>query len=382
MAKRKHKRRSRWMSEAALQALVRFGPEESGLKAAQREAAGAYKTTVRQADATSAGIRYAIDDVRPDVQTSYDAAGLQAARAAHVADDSLGAGVPDSLKAAIGAERAGFTSRLGESRAQALTELDTRKVQAVEGAGFAKSNARRELASTLTKLFERRQDLRREKGAFTVATAGQLKTAAQDRADTIANQEAGRGQQERNSLRSAGIDPDTGKAIPNGKLDPKANPKKRTAAGGGPLLSPDKHLEWSTAIDEIVSAASPYKGKLSRHAIVVKLAKGRDKQTVLVDRNGNPLPEGLSGPEKVKAGAHKVTLGAKKAYKPDLRMSAALDVALAGHLSQTTQKRLHAAGFSVHDLGLPTYGSFRAQQKKRARARNKAAGGKLLGPAF
>jgi hypothetical protein len=49
------------MSQAQLQALVRFGPEQSGLKAAQREAKSTYRTTVRQADATSAGIQYAVD---------------------------------------------------------------------------------------------------------------------------------------------------------------------------------------------------------------------------------------------------------------------------------------------------------------------------------
>jgi hypothetical protein len=76
----KHKRQSRWMTQAALQALVRFGPEQSGLKAARRDAESAYKTTVKQADATSAGIQYAVGKVRPKVQHNYDAAGLQAAR--------------------------------------------------------------------------------------------------------------------------------------------------------------------------------------------------------------------------------------------------------------------------------------------------------------
>jgi hypothetical protein len=241
------------MTQAALQALVRFGPEQSGLKAARRDAESAYKTTVRQADATSQGIQYAIGKVRPEVKGNYDAAGLQAARAAHVADASLGAGVPDSMKAAIATERAGFDRRLGESRAQALTELGDRRVQAVEGAGFAKSNAQRVLASSLTKLFERGQDLRRESGAFKVATAQQLQQAAQDRADTLANQQAGRHQQnltrrqsERSSLRSAGIDPDTGKPIPNGKLDPKA----KTGPGAKPKTQ-DEINRIGAASDEI-----------------------------------------------------------------------------------------------------------------------------------
>jgi hypothetical protein len=274
------------MTQAALQALVRFGPEQSGLKAARRDAESAYKTTVRQADATSQGIQYAIGKVRPEVKGNYDAAGLQAARAAHVADASLGAGVPDSMKAAIATERAGFDRRLGESRAQALTELGDRRVQAVEGAGFAKSNAQRVLASSLTKLFERGQDLRRESGAFKVATAQQLQQAAQDRADTLANQQAGRHQQnltrrqsERSSLRSAGIDPDTGKPIPNGKLDPKA----KTGPGAKPKTQDEINRigAASDEIDRLRGEIKTFPGA-SRSEIAAILLKGA-KDTPLHD---------------------------------------------------------------------------------------------------
>ena len=81
-------------------------------------------------------------------------------------------------------------------------------------------------------------------------------------------------------------------------------------------------------------------------------------------------------------GAQKVTLPKIPQYAADLRMSAALDIALAGHLSKTTQQRLQRAGFSVRDLGLTTYGEWRRKQRAPGRARNKAAGGKLYGPAF
>jgi hypothetical protein len=85
---------------------------------------------------------------------------------------------------------------------------------------------------------------------------------------------------------------------------------------------------------------------------------------VLVDRNGNPLSEGLSPQEKKSAGAHRVSLPAIKAYPADLRMSAALDVALFGHLTRATQRRLHKAGFSVNELGLPTYGEYRRRTRQ------------------
>jgi hypothetical protein len=371
MAKKGH-RRSRWASEAAQQALVRFGPEESGIRAARRSAEDTFRTTLRQADATSEGIQAAIGRVRPQVQHDYDAAGLQAARAAHVAEPDLAAAnVPASLRAAVAAERSGFTSRLGESRAQSLTELSDRRVQAVEGAGFAKSNAQRVLASTLTQLFQRGQDLAKEKGAFTASTATELHTAAQERAQQLAIAE-GRNRTTRRGQTLSHKDRVRGQNLSHADRQAAARKKARERPGfGANGASNDKHIEWRSDIEEIAHAAAKYKGKLSREQIVAKLANGRPQRTVLVDRHGNPLPEGLSGPEKVAAGAQKVTLPAQPAFKPDLRMSAALDIALSGHVGRETVRRLHASKFSVRQLGLPTRPRNRTERKIR---RNQVAG--------
>jgi hypothetical protein len=378
MAK-KGRRRSRWASEAAQQALVRFGPEESGIRAARRSAEDTFRTTSRQADATSAGIQAAISRVRPEVQHDYDAAGLQAARAAHVAEPDLAAAnVPASLRAAVAAERSGFTSRLGESRAQSLTELSDRRVQAVEGAGFAKSNAQRVLASTLTQLFERAQDLAKEKGAFTASTASELHTAAQERAQQLAIAE-GRNRTTRRGQTLSHQDRVRGQNLSHTDRQAAARKKARDGSGfGANGASNDKHIEWRSDIEEIAHAAAKYKGKLSREQIVAKLANGRPQRTVLVAgrnsggyKTGDPLPEGLSGPEKVTLKAQKVTLPAQPAYKPDLRMSAALDVALSGYVGHETVRRLHASKFSVRQLGLPTRPRNRTERRIR---RNQVAG--------
>jgi hypothetical protein len=101
-----------------------------------------------------------------------------------------------------------------------------------------------------------------------------------------------------------------------------------------------------------VSAASRYKGKMPRAKIVEKLKAGRPQQRIDTDPDTG---EKLRNP---------VSLPAIPQYKADLRMTAALDVALDGHLSRATQKRLHRAGFSLQQLGLPTYGEW-----KRGRGR-------------
>jgi hypothetical protein len=365
----RRRRPSRWASQAALQALIRFGPEESGLRALEHEARDTYRSTVRGARGAARGIVGEVRAVTPQTRHAYDEAGLAAARTAHNVVDPALRGLPqNSLSAAVKIEQGDYQRNLQESKAAEIADLGSRRVSAREGAAFAVTNAKSEFVSSLAKILERHQDLLREKGAFTASTAQELQTAAQERAQQleIANgrlrqqdrtSRRSTRQSERNSLRSAGINPDTGKPIPGGKLDPRAK------ANGHPA-SRDKHIEWQTDIQQIASAAERYKGKLSRAQIVEKLSAGRSAQQVLVDRNGNPLSEGLSPQEKKSVGAHRVSLPAIKAYPADLRMSAALDVALFGHLTRATQRRLHKAGFSVNELGLPTYGEYRRRTRQ------------------
>ena len=334
----KNRRQSRWMSDAALQALVRFGPEESGLRAAERVALGTYGSTVAGAEATRKGITKSIAYARPKVTKSYDEAGLQFARARDVAAPAVAAG-PASTQAAVAAEQAAFTSRLGEQEANTLTEFDQRRVDAVAGAAYAKRGARETLASDLAKLFERKQDIAREKGAFTVATAGQLRRAAQQRADTLANQEAGRAQSERNSLRSSGDRPGHGQADP-GRA---AGPEGEAGQEGPDSRRRTKHLR--VAADDRGDRRTPRRSTWARcrgSTIVGKLKKGRTQQTSLVDKNGDPR-RGCG--RRAAGGAQKVTLPAMPtSAKADLRMSAALDIALDGHLSRDDAAAAAQAG--------------------------------------
>jgi hypothetical protein len=257
-----------------------------------------------------------------------------------------------------------MANRLSESRTNALSSLDDRRVRAAEGAQFAAGAAHDKLVDDLTKILQRKQDLAGERGAFKAATMGQLEEAARKRAtdikiasghDTAAANRADATitQQERNSKRSAGIDPDTGKPIPGGKLDPKAQKKgKRVTASGAPAVSADAHLAFQNKVQEIASYVDRYKGKVSRKEIVAKLQKGRPQQTVYADpKTGNPVAKNTPG-------AVAVPLTKIPQYQPDLAMSAALDVALDGHLSRPTQQKLQQH-YILSELGLPTYQEWR-----------------------
>jgi hypothetical protein len=80
------------------------------------------------------------------------------------------------------------------------------------------------------------------------SSCGSRRAGAGSPAAATAGRRGGGGQSERNSLRSAGIDPKTGRPIPGGKLDPKRAGKK-----GGPTGS--QYLNWQTSIEDIASAA-------------------------------------------------------------------------------------------------------------------------------
>jgi hypothetical protein len=184
-------------------------------------------------------------------------------------------------------------------------------------------------------------DARQRKQQLDIAMAG---LAQRDRISRGArrrrNSRRSARQSERNSLRSAGIDPKTGKPIPGGKLDPKAKAK----AKGGPTHSrvpevADQH-RGDRVGGEASANAKDERGRplnLSRAQIVDKLSQGRPAQQVLVDRHGRPLSEGLTPQEKKAAGRTVRSLPAIKQYPADLRMSAALDIALFGHLTPATR---------------------------------------------
>lgn len=358
-------KRKRFLDDAALQSLVRFGPQLQVLEQAQRTATDQYKSGIAQADAGRVGVQQAVDAVVPQLAGVYDQAGLDAARTSQtlIGKDLAGlSGVADSIKGGAALEAAGMAGRLGAAKTQALTDLGDRRVQAATGAVTAKRQVRSELTENLAKIFEQAKALTGQQGAFEASAFSDLVNKDSDRIHDTNIANAGNAQSERNSLRSAGIDPNTGWAIPGGKLDPAAKAKKPTYA------STDKHIEFASNIAEIARYASKYKGKFKRSQIVDQLAKGRPQESFYADEDGNRVPD----TDKNKKGVYKVTRPAVPRFEPDIRMTAALDVALDGHLSRETQLELQRQHFKIKDLGLPSYGEWRKRNPRASRAERQA----------
>jgi hypothetical protein len=182
------RKRNRFVNQAALEALVRFGPELSGLKELQREAIMEYATGVKQAHGAARGTVGMIDQARPSVRKIYDDAGVSASQHASMLTGDVAAlpGVANSIKAGAQLEATHSLAALRDAKSAALTDLQSRRVAAKEGEAFAVNRAHTELVDSLAKVLGRKQDLRREQGAFTALTAKELRQSAQERADNLA----------------------------------------------------------------------------------------------------------------------------------------------------------------------------------------------------
>ena len=345
MASKTKSRQKQFVSQAALQALVRYGPELSGLKELKRQAESNLGAQLAQAHGSARGIIQTVDQVTPQVAGIYDNAGLTQAHLNQtlLGHDLQGLGhVADSIKAGAALEATGMASRLNEAKTQSLTDLGNRRVQARQGEQFAVQSAQQQFVNGMTKVLQRGQDLARERGAFKSATVDQLRQSAEDRATKLTIEKLGNSQSERNSLRSAGIDPNTGQPIANGPLDPKKNKPK-----GPKLQTPEKHLAVQTDISRGVQALSTLDpSKKRRHDAAPLLIEGHKAQELYDPKTGkkqiNPNGQPVSTPDVPGIGG--------------LSASVAADLYYNGYVSRYNQQRLNRARLSVRQLGLTSYG--------------------------
>jgi hypothetical protein len=369
MAKKKTSRRSRFADDAALQALVRYGPEETGLKALAQQARADYGVSVRQAQTTGDLTLAAAKEAIPGVAKIYDSAGLAQARTASLVSPELaaltGPGAA-TLQRGGALEVAQQLGNLRASKASALEDLTTRQVAARQGQQFGILAARQKFTQDMQKILGQSQGLAQQKGAFTASTLNALEQAALGRSTkkqvarigasaSRANTKARLSQSERNSLRSSGIDPDTGKPIPGGKLDPK---KLGTLPGGVKLNTAAMHGRVTDQVKSLEGWIRQHKGDYtSRHEIAQDLLNGVAGQTVTDPKTGAKIRDP----------------GVPKAPS-QLALQAALDVVYNGGLSNGTARALHQRGYSVGALGLPSGTKIKPPPKRSRRAAARVPG--------
>lgn len=333
---------SPWASQAALDTLTRYGPQKSVLAQLQREAIEQYAGTVRGAAGAARQTQQSIKEARPNVAAIYDNAGLGAKQTGALLGSDLSSlsAAADPYKAAAAVEQAGAVSNLQRGKSQALNELAQRMVQAKEGGQFAANQASTKLGQELAKLGLKRQELAGQEGAYSISDSEKL----HHEGEVLKQNERSLAQKERSSERSAGIDPNTGKPIPGGKLD------KAAKAEVLPLSAQTKAASTISSIRGIAGKYSHFaqqKGhSIDRQHLVELLSEGQPSESV---GTGKQDSTGKEIKQKTSAVA---------AYKPDVLMSAALDALEYGYLQGGTQHRLERAGYAVGRIGIPTYGQW------------------------
>jgi hypothetical protein len=311
------------LERALLDTNLKLGPQASALRSLLSDLAGQYSRTRRVNASNALGISAATRQARPEVGGAF----AQALASSQAQRAALGVGGQDPQAAA-------FERRVGEQRAGALNDLTQRELRATEGRVYANNAARDEYLGGKSKIMGQLQELAGQSGALTASTLGQLRDDRAQRSLTRSGQRVTEGnsirsqqQSERNSIRSSGIDPDTGRPIPGGKQD-KAS--RGTLPGGAKVASQAAH---SSAKDNIDGALTWIK----------RLSQGTFTSKEIRDmlQAGGEVDVGQATPLKVPR------------FSKDF-VNAAYDIEVLGGLSRTNVRALHRRGLKIRSLGYPT----------------------------
>jgi hypothetical protein len=332
-----------YLDDAQAQSIIRYGPETSALTALLRAAEQNYTERVRAARSAREFTVGAVGQAQPQVTRAY--AGAQQA-------------VQPAFAQGGGVEAQALQARLGEAQALAQQQLAARQVSAVEGEGSARQQALREFGQDRQKIGDRGTALAQEIGAFVTSTAGQSRSAAQAAQQQVDELNARLVQDERNSIRSSGTDPDTGLPTQDALTQiENAKPKPGTK-----WASQEQHVKAADSISSLQNFAQQLKSqKVSRADAAQALLAGQEAKEIPIYRTVK-LPNGGTRQERVlnPDGTQKTrTIPAVPKAESQLLLKAALDMAYDGHLSRATQKLLHDRKMQIGQLGdLVTFGEW------------------------
>lgn len=336
MARLKDKYRRQVQAESKL----RYGPQEREAREALREVGQRFKSDVRIARSTARGTKRTLKAMQPQVERAI---GQAAATAAQGPTPGVSAAL-GNLGGAAARDAEGVKRRLAETLAMTTAEFAQRGVDAQAGKVSSIRNAQAVRDDEAGKIRRAYRGILSDRGTFAQQRAGELQESARERAaanrrnradnrTSRRNNREDLSQSERNSMRSAGIDPDTGKPIPGGKADPKANKKKNAATNA-------QRADAQSAISLARTQAQRLKGTegRARGEAAKALVEGRDDMTIKVDKDGRPLAQPVKVP-----GVAKVD---------QLWASVALDIEYDGVISRKNLRRLRSLGYTTRGLGV------------------------------
>lgn len=352
------RKQNQWASQAAQAALLRYAPQREGLAQLTREAREQYNSSIKGAESVGRLTASAVDQAAPQVSGIYD----RAAATSSASQSKLGsllaglgaAGAP--FAAAAGTQAAAGTDKLARERATTEGSLTQQKLSAKEAPAFARTLATSQLAKSLSKIFASEQGINAQQGAAAATELSKLEQAAEGRATTERGQDlTAASSAEGHALTAAG---QRQKAVEH--QEDLAAKRAASAAGGGKPLTSHEQNEGSATIRQIAQfAKSAGKTRADR---VAALTEGESGVSTTY-KAGEKGPDG-----KVIQHNTSVSTKATPAFKPDVLMSAALDlVENSGKITRATAHRLQQSGYSVQRLGLPVLSPTSERTSKGAR---------------
>lgn len=362
------KKRDPYMDQATQQALVRFGPQLDGLRALMANADQNFKAALGQAEGSRVAVQGAVQQTLPVARGIYDEADQRSAFVRGVVDNDLAklgpvGGVSNAISQAITLERAGSADRITRGRASTLGDLAQQSVRAAAGEQYAKQGARTRYESDVEKILAQAQGVAGQQGAFTAATAQDLRDAAAQRAQALEianNANATRitttkinaRTSERNARLSASARRAAARATHNTAAASLAERTRHDLAmeanaargggssGGSKYATPSQHHAIDNGVQLALPVAKQYKAAGMSRAALAKLLL-----------NGAPAAVAAEDDGKVKKGDKLPAI--KPVTKDQLIASVALDLAYDGRVSYANFQKLRKLKLNVKALGYP-----------------------------
>jgi hypothetical protein len=344
MARRRN-RNAQDIRLAQSRAKVRFGPEHSTIKAAAGQALSDYASDLTSADAAAKSAIHFAKKAKKPVAAVFNQARTEADNARSDVEAAFGrlGGAADPFRAATAREQAGAHERVALAGANALHELTQRQLEAKAGGQYAKTAAKQTYNKTVSDLAGRLTDLGDREGAFITSEAGSLRESRAGRQATTRNARMKIKADSRNARAKIeadkqAADTDYTRDVAKIKLtDSLKNAGSKGLPKGVKPASSEKLDSFESNFAKALRYAKQYAAS----------GDGRSTAASLLT-TGAPATKETSAVPSIPS---------------QLALSTALDMAYAGHVGRTTQKRMAKKGIRLHDV--PGLVSNKKYEKRR-----------------
>src|SRR5215831_1425256 len=353
---------SRWASQAAIDALLRFSPQKQALAEQITQAKGVYNASVKAGRVAARETEGSVARNLPRLAAAYGQADVATKPGLTLISNALAQLPPDTAQYRANQAAAGqtFLANLAAARADAQKTMLERGAEAAAGAQYNQRAAGEALTSSLRQLFSKQQSLASEAGLFAQTEAQKLEHEAAD----IAQRE--RGSQRTAQTAKEGREQKAREHQQDKELKEweHLHPTPKAGAGAGEWLTPVEHNSARDTIEKIRREAYEHRNEGLNY----------DQSKSELERS---VPASVKIPEKDKAGnVVRDSTGKVKektvqvpnprgAYAYNGLLKAGLDLAYFGAIGTGTAGLLHREHLNVGRLGYPMYRAPSASSRAR-----------------